>query len=72
MSLLRFLIFAFLISTVAISADAQSKKVKRRDGDLKEGDRAADFTLKDAAGRNPVTLSKLQGKPVVLIFGSCT
>ena len=72
MSLFRFLVIALITGAVLMPADAQSKKGNRRDGDLKEGGPAADFTLKDADGRNPVTLSNLQGKPVVLIFGSCT
>jgi hypothetical protein len=41
-------------------------------GDLKEGDTAPDFTLQDVAGKKTVKLSELRGKPVVLIFGSCT
>lgn len=72
MSLLRYLVAALVICAATAPTNAQSKKDKRRDGDVKEGDSSADFTLKDTAGRNPVTLSKLQGKPVVLIFGSCT
>lgn len=41
-------------------------------GNLEVGKPAPDFTLSDADGKNPVTLSKLQGKPTVLVFGSCT
>ncbi len=44
----------------------------RREGNLKVGDAAPDFTVADAAGKQPVKLSALKGKPVVLIFGSCT
>jgi cytochrome oxidase Cu insertion factor (SCO1/SenC/PrrC family) len=44
----------------------------RRDGDLKVGDAAPDFTVQDVEGKKTVKLSDLKGKPVVLIFGSCT
>jgi cytochrome oxidase Cu insertion factor (SCO1/SenC/PrrC family) len=43
-----------------------------RPGDLKVGDAAPDFTIKDVQGKQSVTLSELKGKPVVLLFGSCT
>ena len=36
------------------------------------GKDAPDFTLKTLDGAKEVTLSKLRGKPVVLIFGSYT
>ncbi len=41
-------------------------------GTLKAGAEAPDFTLSDVDGKNPITLSKLRGKPTVLVFGSCT
>jgi thiol-disulfide isomerase/thioredoxin len=41
-------------------------------GHLQNGDPAPDFTLKDVTGRKSVTLSALRGRPVVLVFGSCT
>ena len=72
MSALRILPLAILLFATTLNVQAQSKKAQRRDGDLKEGGPAADFTLRDANGKNPVTLAKLRGKPVVLIFGSCT
>jgi len=43
-----------------------------RPGDLKVGDPASNFTVKDVQGKNSVTLSELKGKPIVLLFGSCT
>jgi cytochrome oxidase Cu insertion factor (SCO1/SenC/PrrC family) len=36
------------------------------------GEVAPDFTLQDAQGEVTVRLSGLRGKPVVLLFGSCT
>jgi cytochrome oxidase Cu insertion factor (SCO1/SenC/PrrC family) len=51
---------------------AQAQQSQRREGDLKEGGTAPDFTIKDVAGKKTVTLSDLKGKPVVLLFGSCT
>ena len=41
-------------------------------GTLKDGDAAPDFALQDIEGKKTVKLSELKGKPVVLIFGSCT
>ena len=39
----------------------------------KEGDLAPDFTLRDSAGSQAVTLSEFRGRrPVVLVFGSFT
>jgi hypothetical protein len=40
--------------------------------ELKVGDLAVDFTLKDVNGNNHTLSEMLQEKPVVLIFGSYT
>ncbi|HYV37428.1 MAG TPA: hypothetical protein VE988_17110 [Gemmataceae bacterium] len=65
---------ATLIACLTALTAAQSTQPKRQpvQGDLKVGDAAPDFTIKDLEGKVATTLSKLQGKPVVLIFGSCT
>jgi cytochrome oxidase Cu insertion factor (SCO1/SenC/PrrC family) len=57
-----------LLAVLAVEASAQ----QRREGNLKVGDAATDFTIKDVEGKKTVKLSELKGKPVVLIFGSCT
>ncbi len=57
-----------LAATVVVAA----QQPQRREGDLKEGAAAPDFTVKDVDGKKAVKLSELKGKPVVLIFGSCT
>ena len=62
--------FVLLVSAMAHRVGAQSPRP--RQGDLKVGDAAPDFTLKDVQGKQEVKLSGLKGKPVVLIFGSCT
>jgi cytochrome oxidase Cu insertion factor (SCO1/SenC/PrrC family) len=59
---------ALLLAVLTIGASAQ----QRREGALKVGDAATDFTVKDMEGKKSVKLSDLKGKPVVLIFGSCT
>lgn len=41
-------------------------------GTLEDGAVAPDFALQDIEGKKTVKLSSLKGKPVVLIFGSCT
>ncbi len=80
----RFLPFLVVVSlgiTLLSTAAAQkpnparpdrSDRLQIRQGDLKDGASAPDFTLQDIAGKKSVKLSSLQGKPVVLIFGSCT
>ena len=62
---------------VAWSADGAASSTPKRDlrsreGKLKVGDRAPDFTIQDVDGKTTVKLSALKGKPVVLFFGSCT
>ena len=56
----------------AMILDASAETPRPRQGDLKVGDQAPDFTVQDVEGEQTVKLSKLRGKPVVLIFGSCT
>jgi cytochrome oxidase Cu insertion factor (SCO1/SenC/PrrC family) len=61
---------AGLIAVVAGTAWAGPPRP--RQGNLKVGDPAPDFTVKDVEGTRTVRLAELKGKPVVLIFGSCT
>ena len=44
----------------------------RNQGALRNGDDAPDFSLRTIDGTQVVTLSEFRGKPVVLVFGSCT
>lgn len=44
----------------------------RNQGMLRNGDDAPDFSLRTYDGSQAMTLSELRGKPVVLVFGSCT
>lgn len=54
-------------------ADAAPPQGGRREGDLKVGDKASDFTLKLLGSKKKFTLSSNFGKrPTVLIFGSYT
>jgi hypothetical protein len=53
-------------------AAAAAQESRPRQGDLKVGDAAPDFTIKDVQGKEEVRLSKLRDRPLVLIFGSCT
>lgn len=73
--LLRFGL-AVVIATTAMAAWAgapnRRPEDRRREGDLKVGDLAPDFTVQDLQGKQTVKLSELRGKPVTLIFGSCT
>jgi cytochrome oxidase Cu insertion factor (SCO1/SenC/PrrC family) len=70
--MLRSSLWAVLFLAPLALAAPQSPHHKPVPGDLKVGDAAPDFTIKDIDGKELTTLSKLQGKPVVLIFGSCT
>jgi cytochrome oxidase Cu insertion factor (SCO1/SenC/PrrC family) len=77
---MRHLVSGFLVLAVAATARGQSAAagdkrpfpLELRKATLRVGDPAPDFTLDDATGKSTVRLSKLKGKPVVLIFGSCT
>lgn len=65
------LLFA-LTAVMVLPAGAQDRQA-RRDGTLKVGDTAPDFTLKSLDGKSTVKLSAHKGKqPVVLVFGSYT
>ena len=61
-----------LLGLLLTALTLQAQEGKRRDGDLKEGAAAPDFSIRDVEGKKGVKLSDLRGKPVVLIFGSCT
>lgn len=56
---------------LVLTAPAQEKR-RPAAGKLKVGDAAPSFTLSDTTGKTTVKLADLRGKPVVLIFGSCT
>ena len=66
-----FLVLASLC-TAAENIPKQQARPNISQGTLKDGDVAPDFTLQDSEGKKTVKLSELRGKPVVLIFGSCT
>jgi len=74
----RTLVIGSLMLTLfatAVWAQPPSRKTKRpriRQGQLKAGDAAPDLSLQDLEGKRTVKLSEMRGKPVVLIFGSCT
>lgn len=75
MKLVRCLGLIALLLTGTLAIEGQDKKKKgdlRREVALKEGSAAPDFTVKDVDGKKTVKLSELKGKPIVLIFGSCT
>ena len=52
--------------------NAAPDSLKARPGNLKVGDAAPGFALKNVQGKMETRLADLQGKPVVLFFGSCT
>ena len=56
----------------ATSLDVRAQAPRPRQGHLNVGDAALDFAVEDMQGKGVVRLSELRGKPVVLIFGSCT
>ena len=62
---------AWLLFIVSF-ANTQQPPQRPQQGSLKVGDPAPAFTLQDAEGKQTVKLADLKGKPVVLIFGSCT
>jgi cytochrome oxidase Cu insertion factor (SCO1/SenC/PrrC family) len=69
----RFRLFGAVLAMLAVmGASAKAQQPRPRQGDLKVGDAAPDFTVKDVLGKQALKLSDLNGKPVVIIFGSCT
>lgn len=60
------------VLAVLLTAPAWAQPAPKKADDLKEGSPSPDFTLQDMAGKKTVKLSELKGKPVVLVFGSCT
>jgi len=64
--------YAFTTVTTAAILSSAAFAQSSLPGELKVGDAAPDFTIKDVEGKQSVSLSALQGKPVVLLFGSCT
>lgn len=66
--LLAWTVAAFVLAT---SLAAQERR-RPQAGTLKVGDEAPAFALADAATGKTVKLADLRGKPVVLVFGSCT
>jgi cytochrome oxidase Cu insertion factor (SCO1/SenC/PrrC family) len=69
---MRWFIGLAVVLAATAAVVAQPPRRQPRDSDLKEGAAAPDFTLADLGGDKTVRLSDLRGKPVVLIFGSCT
>lgn len=63
------ILFGFLLAGFPLPAD---EPVRPRAGDLKVGDPAPAFKLNQLGTEKAVKLSDLKGKPVVLVFGSCT
>jgi Peroxiredoxin len=57
---------------VLAAAGALAQEPQRRQGDLRVGDAAPEFSIQDVAGKMTVKLSGLKGRPTLLIFGSCT
>lgn len=65
-----FLLVTAAVATLALAAPAAQD---RREGSLRPGDLATDFTLELRGGGAAVTLSTFRGvKPVALVFGSYT
>lgn len=65
--------FGALFASLALLAAAQDRGKRPEQGKGPElGKPAPDFTLKSLDGKTEVQLSKLVGRPVVLIFGSYT
>jgi cytochrome oxidase Cu insertion factor (SCO1/SenC/PrrC family) len=56
----------------SVAAQEPKTQPKREQGNLKVGDAAPAFELAGVDGANKVKLADLRGKPVVLVFGSCT
>jgi cytochrome oxidase Cu insertion factor (SCO1/SenC/PrrC family) len=64
------------LATVAVAGllavGTAQERPRPQQGNLKVGDPAPAFELTDVTGKTTVKLAQLKGKPVVLVFGSCT
>ena len=59
--------------TILLAGTGAFRAQDRREGALRPGALASDFTLEPRGGGAPVTLSSFRGKsPVALVFGSYT
>ena len=69
-----FLVPAVLLCSLALLAgEGKDRQGGPREGTLKVGDPAPDFTLSSPDGKTTMALSSFRGKkPVVLVFGSFT
>ena len=61
-----------LLCFAGVAAHPQQRPPRPQQGALKFGDPAPAFTLQDVEGKKTIRLTDLKGKPVVLVFGSCT
>jgi cytochrome oxidase Cu insertion factor (SCO1/SenC/PrrC family) len=61
-----------LAAAVLLAAASAADPPRPRSGPIKVGDPAPAFDLVRLGSDKPVKLSDLKGKPVVLVFGSCT
>jgi cytochrome oxidase Cu insertion factor (SCO1/SenC/PrrC family) len=61
-----------LMASLLLFAPPEGARQQRQQGTLKVGDAAPAFSLQDLEGKQTVRLEELKGKPVVLIFGSCS
>ncbi len=60
------------LAAVFAAGQARAQQLMPRQGALQIGEPAPSFVLRDPRGEKPVSLEELRGRPVVLIFGSCT
>jgi hypothetical protein len=60
------------VAMALVAAPVPADPPRHREGALKVGDPAPRLALADLRGQSTVHLVDLRGKPVVLIFGSCT
>lgn len=68
---MREVLFLMAILLLCGVAEAQPKR-RPAAGKLDVGKAAPDFELPQLDANNRVKLADLRGKPVVLVFGSCT
>jgi hypothetical protein len=72
MNACQILAAAALLAAAAAPGKAQQPDRRPREGNLRIGDAAPAFTVEDVEGKKSLKIAERRGRPLALVFGSCT